>query len=321
MSVEKIPKDFLSSFFEIDKLRFERCLEPLMQCRGRPIRAHSVQNSRILDLLVRKGHVIGFRRRIDIEKGPVVDFGTVGRHEATTFTGLCADHDRDIFAPIDTKEFDVNDKEQLFLLAYRAVIRGLHATMEAAVKVQSGYKRRVALGLSPGDQPSPDGLFAVDRMILAWKTFRYRVDHFDTAFLDGSCDSIIHDVIIFNNQTPTVAASTLFSVGKLRNEDDLVGVVLNIVPRNESETVVIMSYAAKDATTARSEFSRVHNGQVDYQKYEISRTLLNYCENFVISPSYFKGWSDHKREVVREYFTRTIFENDTQFEDKDLMLF
>jgi hypothetical protein len=193
--------------------------------------------------------------------------------------------------------------------------------MEGAVKVQSAYKKRVALGLSPGDRPSEDGLLAVERMMASWATFRYRVVHYDKAFLARAFESLTHDVFTFKPQVPTLAACTLFSLDKERVQDDIVRVALNILPRNDNETVVVFSYTRRDAPLARSALSRALNSDGEYQKYEISKMLLNYCENFVISPAYFENWTERKRAVVRDYYTRTVFTKDLEFEDSDLTLF
>jgi hypothetical protein len=48
---------------------------------------------------------------------------------------------------------------------------------------------------------------------------------------------------------------------------------------------------------------------------------LNYCENFVISPVYFENWTERKRAVVRDYYARTVFTKELDFEDRDLTLF
>lgn len=74
-----------------------------MTCEAQAIRSHSVQNSRVLDLLVRDGHVKALGKRIDKMTGPVIQFEDVGRNEATTFTGFCAEHDAKIFAAIETE--------------------------------------------------------------------------------------------------------------------------------------------------------------------------------------------------------------------------
>jgi hypothetical protein len=72
-----------------------------MTCESSAIRAHSIQNSQTLDLLVRNNHVKTLTKRIDKEKGPEISFGDVGRNQATTFEGFCSRHDAEIFAPID----------------------------------------------------------------------------------------------------------------------------------------------------------------------------------------------------------------------------
>jgi hypothetical protein len=53
----------------------------------------------------------------------------------------------------------------------------------------------------------------------------------------------------------------------------------------------------------------------------LSRRLLNSCENFVLAPAYFDTWTPRKKDVVREYFVRTILQEDLTYEDPDLFLF
>ena len=125
-----IEKKMLAYAFDADKWKFKKCLEPYMQCNGSIIRAHTVQNSKVLDLLVRDGHVVSFKHWYEKDRGPIIDYGLVGRKEATTFTGLCDEHDNEVFRPIDTNDINAENQQHLFLLAYRAVLRELHATME-----------------------------------------------------------------------------------------------------------------------------------------------------------------------------------------------
>jgi hypothetical protein len=319
--MEKIQKQLWSSFFKIDRAGFKRCLEPTMQCQRSAIKAHSIQNSKALGLLVSDGHVIGPTRRVETEKGLLVGFGKIGRNEATTFTGLCAEHDKSIFVPIDTKELSITDAEQLFLLAYRAVIQRLHTTMQGAVKVQSVYLKRVELGLSPTDQASVDAMMALQRMIISWKTFRYRIN-FDQSYFERSFDLLTHDVFVLEHQKPTLAVCNLFSLNKIQTDDgDVIRVILNIIPRSNHETVVVFSYTNRDAKTARDSLGRVLNSDGEYQRYEISRLILKHCENFVISPVYFQSWTNRKRDIIRDCFAQTILEKDLEFEDADLMLF
>ena len=100
-----------------------RCLEPRWACEEPPIRAHSIQNARILERVAEDGHVVAIVTAYHPTVPPRPSFRSVGRNKATTFAGLCAKHDRDIFRRIDAAPIDMDDPEQLFLLAYRAVTR------------------------------------------------------------------------------------------------------------------------------------------------------------------------------------------------------
>ena len=100
-----------------------------------------MQNSGVLDLLVDKGHVI--MPRLDFRKTepPQFVFEEVGRNQATTFTGLCGEHDQLLFAPIDTKPLDPTDQEQLFLLAYRSLLKEVHATRKRPSIISSAIRK------------------------------------------------------------------------------------------------------------------------------------------------------------------------------------
>ena len=54
----------LNQLFRSAKWKFEKCLEPHMTCAKKPIRAHSIQNARVFDLLSHKNHVLMFRLKL-----------------------------------------------------------------------------------------------------------------------------------------------------------------------------------------------------------------------------------------------------------------
>ncbi len=313
-------KEMLAHFSQINASSFGRCLYPPMSCKDEPIRAHTIQNGRVLEIIAKNGHVIGLVRRINKEKGPVIEFKPVSRNEASTFTGLCSTHDQNTFNPIDNKWLNPDNTEQLFLLAYRAVLRELHATMEGAMKVQASYQKRVKLGLSQKDQPSHEGMQAIERFMVAYETHQYK-SLFDQALLNRDYSNIEHKVFILPNQRPTVAASSLFSLNKLKIENDVVRVCLNIVPVRNKTTIVVFSYHKKDSELAKGELNYIFSSQEHYQKYEISRALLNYCENFFIEPGYFKEWSEEKKNEIREYYVKTILHNNLEYNNENLYLF
>jgi hypothetical protein len=313
-------KQLLNTMFRIKAAEFSRCFAPPPWCPEPAVRAHSVQNARALDLIAASGHVVAPTIRLSAAEGPLVDFSCVGRNQATTFSGVCAKHDRDIFAPIETSPLDLQNPEHRFLLAYRATFYEVHATSAAAWQVQTGYLKRTELELDPKDQPSRVGMFAVGRMIDAYETYGYK-EALDRAFLERRFESLEHDVVTLEVAEPTIAASTLFSLDHLSRGDDVVRVCLTILPIEQRRTAALFSYLAADASLARAELGRILESSGAYQKYELSRRLLNSCQNFAISPRYVASWSPAKRKVVVDFFVRTVMHDDLLFEDADLTLF
>lgn len=315
-----VEKALLACAFDADKWRFKKCLEPSMQCEGKIVRAHTVQNSKVLDLLVREGHVVAIRHRFERGAGPIIDFKLVSRHEATTFLGLCGQHDREIFRPIDTNDISVGDARHLFLLGYRAVLRELHATMEGASKIQSGYQKRIELGLDPKNQPSRAGLEAVAHMLKAWRTFRYKYEY-DQLFLSDNYAGICHETRLLDVDRPTFAASVLFSVDACDPAEDIRCIALNILPIAAKQTVVTISWLPRDTSWVREKFRDLLTSEGYYFRYLLSKTILNYAENFVISPSYFEEWSVDKKSAIRQFFVDTLLQSDIDRENEHLYLF
>jgi hypothetical protein len=100
-----------------------------------------------------------------------------------------------------------------------------------------------------------------------------------------------------------------------------VRVHLNVLPLSRCLTVAIFSYVPSDAGTARAFLSRVLSSVGAHQRYELSRLVLDSCENFVLNPDYVDSWTEDKRRAVGDYFTKTLVVSDLEHESPDLYLF
>lgn len=313
-------QELQASFFRILKFQLNRCLASGMECKANAIRAHSIQNSQSLDLLCRDGHVKGITVHVQGSAVPVVKFVDIGRNKASTFTGFCSIHDAEIFRLIDTSPFDSSNDHHLFLVAYRAVARELHTVMEAASKLQSGFVKRVELGLDDQDQRSPASMLALAQMVKAYETYQYKF-HFDKALHSGNYDEIAHNVLRINHPRPTVAVSSLFSIDQSKHGHESPRVALNVFPLSQGESVATFSYLKSDLPLVRDGLHKILLSTGDYQKYELSKLILNSCENFVLSPQYFDEWNTEKESGVTSYFLQTLYESNLSFESELLFLF
>lgn len=309
----------LARFFATHNWKFGKCLEPSLTCEAAAIRAHSIQNAGALDLLAEDGHVI--TPSISVSKaGPEIVLKRIGRNNASTFTGMCAVHDAQLFRPIDTQPLNVADTEHLFLLAYRSVTRELHAVMEAASKIQTAYRERVERGLDDPSKPTQAMMLATANLLKAYETYEYRLNHFDPALRTGKFDAIVHDVIEFTDQKPVIAVSSLFSFLDLPGPEDFARCVLNVVPLSETRTVVVFSYVAANAAPVRARLDTVLRATGLHQRYEISRLILEHIENFVLKPSHVDGWGKPRSDKIIRAFHANVTGGAVP-NDPDMMLF
>lgn len=285
--------------------RINCCLEPTYGCTNSAIRAHSVQNAAVMDLLHRNGHVKSLTvNRRNADRFELI-WGDIGRNLATTFEGFCSGHDAALFARIDTRPFDSTDREQLFLYAYRAVARELHQLMEASVRTQSMYQERIEAGIDSGNEPELAGMMAVEHMMTAHSTFVYK-SRLDEALLGRDFEILNHEVVRLAQQSPAIAASVFFDLDTRRYQDEPPRIALNILPISRDETIAIYSFTDADTEPVREYLSDIRATEGTYQKYLVSRLLLLHAENFVVSPALFDTWSDVKRNAIRDFFLETI---------------
>jgi len=94
----------------------------LNECAGKIIKAHTVSKSSSLKTIARNSHIYSMSKianEILTNDGQFVP-KLVGINVASTFTGFCQKHDRDLFSPIENKRFSW-EMEQVLLVAYRGL--------------------------------------------------------------------------------------------------------------------------------------------------------------------------------------------------------
>lgn len=306
-------------YFDSLKTRWRRCLEPREQCGEVPIRSHSIQNSQILNQLCHDGHVIMPRLIHDAGGAPRAEFIRVGRNQASTFAGLCAAHDAELFRPIERDRLDLSNSHHLYLMAYRSVLKETHACCEAACRVQQSYSGRVSAGLSPASIPDPSGLLAVTWISNAYDAYRYK-RKYDSVYQHREYDRVVHRCIVLDDSPISIAVSALFSLDDIEWPDDVARVALNVFPHDGRMTVVF-SYLSEEERFVDQYLHRLLLASGHYQRYLISKMILQHCENFVISPTYFATMSEDKKQSLIHFFDRTVLENQHEYEDARLYLF
>ncbi len=319
MSMERFKRNHLKGrVFELSKFTTDRCLEPTETCTRRAISAHSIQNARVLDRLCTDGHLIQPRLRARFGH-PQVSFELVGRNEATTFAGVCGPHDDALFKDIEKSPTDYSTDEHLFLLAYRSVLRELHACVTSAVKLQFAFQAKVDLALIPGDSPTADGMLAVEHLANAYEFYLYKREY-DDIYLEQKFSGLSHLRLFEPGRLPTVAVSSVFSLDNISIGDDVARIALNVLPLRGG-VLIVFSFLQDHEQHIQPFLSRFQTAADDELLRRVSVQVLNSCENFVVAPSFWNALEVSKRMAMQELFCRSIGRDLKGFEASNCTLF
>lgn len=159
------------------------------ECNGNVVRAHSVSKSMNLKKIERNGHVYAFIPSIKnlIKCHGLLRPELYGINKASTFTGFCAYHDKQIFLPLEDQEF-VGSKEQCFLLAYRAHARE-HFTKKCSSELLD-FIKQLDRGESPLEQ--------------------IYIQNMASAYSSGT-EAGVRDGIIYNNKLEAILTTRNFT--------------------------------------------------------------------------------------------------------------
>ena len=329
---KKVMNELKSLIYAQSKKEYKQCLwlSPKSHCNKDCIKAHSIQNRQILDQLASKHHVVMAvpKQNLNTETEPEIEFKQVGRNQATTFTGLCQKHDSELFRPIDINEFDVSNQQQKFLIAYRSVLRELHTRIKAAIDLQTFYidsqtiyQKFVELGKCDPNNLKEPRMLEAKEIINAIDFYVYKYVY-DNIYKSNSFAEIEHECIRIERNCP-LAVSSLFDPiksisGRKRLEPKFI--VLNVFPQKK-DTIILLSYLREHQEYLRPYANEIINASGEYQLYLLSKTILRYCENFVISPEHFKGFSQQKIDAIKNFYLATVRQIDLDHNDQNLTLF
>jgi hypothetical protein len=97
-------------------------------------------------------------------------------------------------------------------------------------------------------------------------------------------------------------------------------IVLNVFPQKQ-DTIILLSYLREHQKALKPHANKIITATGEDQLYLLSKTILRYCENFVISPEHFKGFSQQKIDAIKNFYLATVRQIDLDHDDQNLMLF
>ena len=129
---------------------------------------------------------------------------------------------------------------------------------------------------------------------------------FDRAYLAGDFRAIEYDVTRTPLSAPSLAVSSLFSLGDSAHTEKALQATLNVFPY-EGRHVVVPS-SRRPARQAAQVLGFALKSTIGGERFRtVSCVVLKNCENLVLRSRLFRSFGCKQRRVLRKYFEETTF--------------
>lgn len=324
-----------------EKNAIQACFNSSGECSEKIIKAHTIQNSFILDQLENDGHVMMF----NYNSKEKLTFKPISRNKATTFTGFCNLHDTKIFNKIDFKnanQIDQISSEQIALFHYRTMcfeywkklnIIKIHERIEQATQKEdrtiieeilpilkteknidwSFFKHPAITGILEGNRLGAQDIYRF------FESSKYQIEnnkyHLTKGFhlkidtkIEFALSSFISPVCDFIGNSVND-----FEAKKIDH------MALNIFPHNNKAHIIFSWHKSSKFKTLEDQ---INDMTVDQQKVQISKFVLAHSENIVFSPSLTERLTKELNDKIYQIFSGTIIHSSFSLNDfPDVNLF
>lgn len=279
------------------KARISHCIYPNTEnCSGKIVRAHAIQNNRILNKLA----VNGMLKTMDGESHMMFqDADTKGRKVATTFKGFCSYHDKVTFQPIEDFEFK-ESAEQLFLYTYRTLAWSYHKKIEQVNHILLNMESLQ----NSGFHPSGDFLLHNTMHLLGHFENETTLKRFNGYIQDNDYESVSSYVWTIPYEIRFAVSSMLTiehdvngnMINNIKSFQPLKSIYLNIFPGNK-KSYLIWTWESKHVILEQfvKQFGSLKD--VDKENY-LNNNLPRWTDAIVISPELWDKWGYPIQESI-----------------------
>lgn len=275
--------------------RIKTCLHPEKSaCSDKIIKAHSIQNNKILKGISSNGLIY-----MPLPKGdnPFAVITQYGRKEATVFTGFCGHHDKTLFQPIEDNLFN-KSIQHIFLYTYRCFAVEYHRKKEVSKVGQNMFAKKPSM-LYMQKEENPFG-----GINMAINDFVPVKEQFDQALLDKNYDILTS--IVWEFEQSAKFAGTGFEVltkdlkgnvlQDLSNMEILAKHIFVMVFPEGNKTYCILSWLKENDELFSGYYEQLSQLNEQKRKNYINNLLPMISENITINPDAWEKWEDHKKD-------------------------
>jgi len=301
-------EDFLKSTKEAKKkAREKECLYPdHTNCSGSIVKAHAIQNNRVLKKLAENGEVI---TNDGISNIFFQDTQRKGRKIATTFTGFCSFHDKTVFQDIEDNAFSGTQK-QVFLYTYRTMAWHYQKKREQVNRINLTLQGMKEKGYSLDDNPNKEKVLSP--FFAGIKDNDEEKEIFDNAIMTSSYDAVSYRIWEIPYEV-SFAVSMMDEIeydidgnqiNDLSKPERPVNAYLNIFP-DDKKSFCIWSWLKEwDSVMKKYTDQFMNLSNADKENY-LNNKLPLWSDSIIISPRLVDYWGE---DVHQSFVTHSNFD-------------
>ena len=278
-----------------EKARFKECIFPdHHNCSERIIKAHSIQNNKVLSRISDNGMVYMPCPKTELSFALQKEYG---RKEASVFSGFCSFHDKTVFQPIEDRDF-LGTSEQVFLFTYRAFALEYHKKQEAVRGYQAFFAQK------PSIVNSEDWMKSKKMVDLSLADLKEEKKLFDEAIKSQSYDVLTSFVWEFDGFAHFAVSggecpALDFCNKQLQNLSDpsvtAKYIYLSVFPQNSKTFAIISWFKAHDALFSTIK-DRLDDTTDEEKRNYINNTIPMITENICIKPSAWDALPNNEKD-------------------------
>ncbi|CCF10205.1 YecA family protein [Pantoea ananatis] len=298
------------------------------ECKNRIVKAHTLSKGNSLKEIAHEGHVLGIKHGL---KGVEKDNGNIrleriGINQASTFTGFCSYHDKELFSVIEDKPF-IESQQQCTMLAYRPLMREVYVK-EANYEIME-ESRNFDRGLDFKDQLLWAQISAenIKGSKLALQDLNYIKNKVERSIERRVFDELKHLIIRLENVPKIMACGIHAPIVDIFGVDvQEINLQENIRPAYMTTNLIaldgkgylILSWLPEDDVVIRKFVSGIYSCPIEILGDKLTIYIFTFFENIFASELWWNGLGDLQESVnkmimqgvVMHAYNITDIEND-----------
>lgn len=308
--------EFMNEYRKLSKdAKIKHCIHPNKdECNDKIIKAHAIQNNRVLLKLSENGNVVTMDGLSNIM---FQDARSRRRKIATTFSGFCGYHDKILFQEIEDKEFEETPR-QVFLYTYRTLAWHYHKKLEQ--KSHNDIFKELVEDYNLINNKNED--MYGENLRKASLENESKMNLFNKYLLDEDYENINYKVwkIPYEIQ---FAISTMLEIehdilgneiNNLYRDEYLKSVYLNIFPA-EGCSYCIWSWESTDKVYENFVKQFMDLNIKDKMNY-LNNNLPRWTDSLVFSPRIWNRWGEQIQQALISHSNYDFLYRQMQYEEK-----